>query len=54
VKDTDEPVIKKSFFSSLCGCLGGPAPAAAADVKDAPKEDEEKEETEEKPAEDEA
>lgn len=54
VKESDEPVEKKSFFSSLCGCFGGPAPPAVVDVKDAPKEDEEKEETEEKPAEDEA
>ena len=48
---------KKSFFTVLCSCLGGSAPAPDTDVKAKDKEvvtkedekDDEKEETEEKP-----
>ena len=51
-KDADAPEEKKSFFASLCGCMGGSSPPADTDAKDKPVDDE-KEEVEETPTTDE-
>jgi hypothetical protein len=54
-KEPEATAEKKSIFTLMCGCLGGSAPAPDTDTKEAPVkaagDDDEKEETEEKPAE---